>query len=633
MNSRAMQILKQLKEEEYVSISTLSFSLSVSERTVRNDIKELKAILDPQIAAIGYKKGFGYHLDVYREEEFNRLMHCSKFLNYESGRRKFYILEQILFSEKALRIDDFCEKLYVSRSTLNQDLKDLKRFLLDYNIDLEYINGRFKTVGNEFDIRQCIGQNIHNFLVMKHKIGRYHNFIMLAVTRILRDKKITLEADSLNELVNTLAVAIVRFNQDKSIAINPAILAQIVNFSEYSISAQIYAELVDLTEGKQITQAETAYISIHLTSKKTITSDNKDIVATVQYTKICEIVGLMLTKVKEYYDIDFTDDSALKTALIFHLIPLVLRIRFSTYKQNPILKSIKHEMVYAYNMAAVAAEVIVEKFKTIISEDELSYIALYFNLALERKKLSNVQKRILLVSSSGRSASEYVKYKLQVLYGSFISHIEAIDVLLLKTYDLNCIDCIIALTKIEYNVGCPVVRISVLFDEKDRKVLDKVFLKNNAVLSYFAPDLFIPSVNADSKEEIIRLMINRVLDSRLIGYDPCFLINSILERDRVATTELDSGVAFPHPNICVSKETFVCVAILDKPVLWNKQRVQLIWMPFIGDSCGGKLKNFYKLATKILLEKNVINKIIQNKSFDYFITLVKQINDEIEVVN
>ena len=49
------------------------------------------------------------------------------------------------------------------------------------------------------------------------------------------------------------------------------------------------------------------------------------------------------------------------------------------------------------------------------------------------------------------------------------------------------------------------------------------------------------------------------------------------------------AVAMPHPWKAVSKDTFVCLAILDKPVQWGEAKVQVVFLVSIADDATAKL--------------------------------------------
>ncbi len=53
---------------------------------------------------------------------------------------------------------------------------------------------------------------------------------------------------------------------------------------------------------------------------------------------------------------------------------------------NPIINDIKEKYSFAYELASIGLSAVCERLKVKITEDEISFFALHFILALERKR-------------------------------------------------------------------------------------------------------------------------------------------------------------------------------------------------------------------------------------------------------
>lgn len=72
-------------------------------------------------------------------------------------------MKKLLLTNAYVKLDDLAEILYVSRSTLQNDLKELRKLLATYGLSLEnrpYHGIRVK--GNEARLRYCISDYIFN---------------------------------------------------------------------------------------------------------------------------------------------------------------------------------------------------------------------------------------------------------------------------------------------------------------------------------------------------------------------------------------------------------------------------------------------------------------------------------------
>ncbi|WP_281241111.1 PTS sugar transporter subunit IIA [Marinococcus luteus] len=72
----------------------------------------------------------------------------------------------------------------------------------------------------------------------------------------------------------------------------------------------------------------------------------------------------------------------------------------------------------------------------------------------------------------------------------------------------------------------------------------------------------------------ILMFFKRELSARHL-IDDGFL-DSVFERENVASTAFGSLVAIPHPVMPKTEETFLSFCTLDKPVRWGERHVQLV---------------------------------------------------------
>ncbi len=83
----------------------------------------------------------------------NRL-HLNKRNNYE---RIFYIIRRLLVNVGYIKLDDLAEEMFVSRSTLNVDMPEVKRILYSYQLSLiSKANYGITIKGHELNKRTCI---------------------------------------------------------------------------------------------------------------------------------------------------------------------------------------------------------------------------------------------------------------------------------------------------------------------------------------------------------------------------------------------------------------------------------------------------------------------------------------------
>ena len=106
-NKRCIQILKLLLEnKETITGDRLAFSIGVSSRTIRNDMKELNSLLEGWGAEAVAEIGQGYCLKVRDEETFQKFLNqieqkkIFKILFHQNQRTGFGILYQNCFYQQ-----------------------------------------------------------------------------------------------------------------------------------------------------------------------------------------------------------------------------------------------------------------------------------------------------------------------------------------------------------------------------------------------------------------------------------------------------------------------------------------------------------------------------------------------------
>ncbi len=145
LNPRMTVILRHLlKAETAVTSEFLAKVLAVTSRTVRNDIKELETIVKEYGASIKSIRGTGYELVLHDEQNFRKLLYGIVEQEKENEEmpimpedRVHYILKRLLLAENYIKLDSLADELYISRSTLQNDLKDVKTIFGRYGITLE----------------------------------------------------------------------------------------------------------------------------------------------------------------------------------------------------------------------------------------------------------------------------------------------------------------------------------------------------------------------------------------------------------------------------------------------------------------------------------------------------------------
>lgn len=138
MIQRQKNIIKDLKYSK-MSIKEISEKQNVTERTIRNDIKAINEELRPFESELLKNKDGNYFLFISDGKIFNEF-EKQELLNFEFDfseprDRITYISLRYLFSAKYIKSEEFLDEMFISRSSMQNDMKDVRELLAKYNLD------------------------------------------------------------------------------------------------------------------------------------------------------------------------------------------------------------------------------------------------------------------------------------------------------------------------------------------------------------------------------------------------------------------------------------------------------------------------------------------------------------------
>ncbi|MFV0480181.1 MAG: BglG family transcription antiterminator [Anaerorhabdus sp.] len=630
MSTRQRAIIRLMKNQEFMTSFQLAQRLNVSDRTIRNEIRSIMDFVKKNGAEISSKTGQGYRLDIIDTDLFQKFIENedNNLVPSNSEERIVFLLRHFLKNPGYVKIDELCDLLYISKATLQQDLKIAKNSLKEYRLELKSKpNYGLKISGKEFDFRLCLTNfTLKNKRGKDEAIDENEKFILelkALLAKILLQENYDISDFSFNNLAMHLLVTIRRIEQSCFIQMDDDELDNLKRKDEYKIAQKIVQEC-ELLTNIAIPESECGYISIHLTGKHNYNgyaNNHKNIVVDMETQ---QIVDKMLQRIYDTYRVDFREDLQLKMNLYLHLVPLLNRLNYNLVMKNPLREEILRRFSLAYQFAKEVCLVIEEKKEYIISDDEICYFALHLNLALEQQRTDDTKKNVLVVCSTGKGTSELLAYQIHSQFKDSLQTVTACDLLHLKEVDFTKYHYIFSTVPIDFPVPLPIIQIEYFFQDNDVDKIKKIIAetKSQEIEKFFSKDLFLTDIQSDKKNDILKEIVQRI---RMVRNIPENYYDSIMERELLAVTEFDNLVAIPHTNEPLSDETFVCVAILNEAIVWEEKKVQFIFLLSIGKNGDSDLKSFYGASSRMIMNKNAIKTLIQSKDFDDMMHILREI--------
>ncbi|MEI0550581.1 PRD domain-containing protein [Brachyspira intermedia] len=609
------EILSSLSVDSYITAEALSKQLNVSEKTIRTKVREINYELQKLNIKIESKPRYGYKLVCDNYDNFKSIDLISNINNDMDYRIRIIFKYLIEIDSEYIKADDICDSLDISKTTLTNILKIMEYNLKYHNLKLERRpNYGIKLIGNEFDIRNFIICNYLNDFLYENNMNEK---LIGIIINFLNKYEIKFSEINLENFIQYINVSINRIKNNKFICDyeNDIVkdIAEEIKLSEELIK-QIQNE-IDV----EFNDIEILFVAIHIASKN-LFSINENYNSVIQ-DKFSDIIDKMLNMVYKNLKIDLRNNFNLILLLNQHMIPLDIRIRYNIFQKNPMLNDIKNNYSLSFLLASESAVILKDYYNKDISEDEIGYLALLFQIGLE-ETVENINKiNILIVCGSGKTTSNLLVTKYRKEFNDYIENIYAADLIGLKDFDFSKVDYVFSTVPINLKLPIPIVYISNFLKSDDIINVKNTFesLNRNIILDYYKEEMFATDIKGDTKEEIIKNICEEIKKYKNI---PDNFYELVMKREQLAETDICNLVAIPHPIEVVTKDTFVYVAVLDKPILWQKNNVQVVFLISVSNN-NDDLKNFYQYTINFLLNENGVKKLIENKTFENLIFLIK----------
>lgn len=641
LNARMTLILREvMKAATPVTSEYLAKVIDVTSRTIRNDMKELETIVSTYGGLIKCIRGTGYQLEIHDDNAFRQLL--LKVADQDKEKlgempnipeeRVYYILKRMLLADDYLKLENIADELYISKSTLQNDLRDVKKILKQYGITLDKKpNFGLMIDGDEFKLRLCMVDHIFNKIkndldleqtgidiFSTEDINNIRNIILEQV----RIHAISLSDIGLHNLVIHIAIAINRIQNEKYVTLYPKELSELKKQRQYSVAMEIVAEL-EKSQGVIFPETETAYITIHLLGTRMITelnftdSDLQEIIDNQIFT----IVNKILETVDRELNLRIKDDKELHVAMSLHLNPAINRYRYGIHLPNPLIDDIKAKYPGAFQAAIIAGMVLKQELEIEINENEIGYLALHLGAAMESVRTENHPKKCMIICASGLGSARLLARKLQSRFGSRIEIVGTTEYYKVNQIPLMSLDFLVSTIPISIHLPIPVIQVNTILGGNDLDKIERVLLeRDNHTIQYLREELVFLQRDFETRDEVLNFIGKQLESLGLVQKD---FLKAVYERETISPTSFGNFVAIPHPVMPQTETTFWAVCTLKKPIDWGGKRVQFVCLLNVEKNSTDELQNMYDLLVKIIDNTHAVQQLIKCKTYNEFITIFK----------
>ena len=624
LDAKLMRVLELLTDskEHYMSSMELAQKCDVSKRTVQTRIQELRNSLEGTGATIEAKQHIGYRLHISDNDCYKHWLEQERsdsrlaLPNSEQERFQF-LLEQFLTKPYYFKLDDLSEELCISNKILSNDLKQLEYVLQHYDLALErkpYYGIRLR--GSEFNIRKCCMDYLPH--AESEDVSRKFGKILL---NTMLKNQVKFSETAFQNIVSYLTTTYFRNRAGHFADADKTQLKKIQGMREYEISQELVQELNRSGLRFSNRPAELLYITVfiaghRIANEEYYTSRN----AVLAYT-VNQLIGILLDCMQHVYNLDFHDNLDVRISLYNHIAPFHIRMLYQIPLHNPILHEVKQNYPYAYTMAQRCMAEFSKFYGRAIPEDETGYFAVILEMSIESRKRTRGKYNVLLVCMTGKSSSQFLSFQFRNEFGSYIEHLEVCSLYEFEHFNLqeHQINYIFTTVPLQAPRNIPVFEIRSFLEAGDvSQVRKRLELGNSDFLrDYYRRELFFPHLKGQTWEEVIRELCHCMAQAYPIPEKE--FTESVLKREQLASTDFGNETAIPHPEECFVKENIICVGILDKPIFWMRNTVQLVILAAIYDSASSEAQQFYQVTNELLADQKRVLQVVSQRNYDDFI--------------
>lgn len=628
MNKRAALILKHMiQSDETVNGVELASVLGTTSKTVGEEIRRVSEILRHFGADIISIKGIGYKLRVNNKTEFEIFAQCfyEKLLNetewtYYPAERMDYLLYHLCFDGKSLKSAEAADRLFISQSTLSSDLKRIRLILEEYHLTL--CHKPFYGVTME-------GLERHKrYLMMKYMYSNeeeaYLDYGVLefrldskkvhdTLIRAMERGKVRISEKGLDELVRYLIISDYRYARGNAAEPEEHIDSYVEKTEDYRLVCQIMEQLHILEN-----ESERKNLTCFLMGRRDFVSDEElDLSYLIFIRKIVDGVFRDLES-RTKTTVGYPGEMKKKIRLSFASMYMRLSMGVEYGYQN--INMLKEDIV-VFDYVLAICDILYERYGLKLREYDIAEFYYIVKNDIERHYEKYDPLDIVYISASGLNRARYYAREIKKAFPDYIRRERFLEYYEVENIKLEDGELIITdLPKQRFwSKENRVFQIREHLNTREMKRLSGVLAMKDKEREkwrkFFPKAFYISNIDLQDKQEIIRLIVDKFAESGLV--DKRFG-EMVQRREQLVSSELDHGVALLSGIYQTSSFAACGLGILKRPILWEKEYVQLIIMVSEG-------RDAYELARRIkkrLDSVKVIHSLIHSANYEEAVELL-----------
>lgn len=607
---RWYKLLELFSKQRIITMEELKNSTNLSTQTLKNSI----TLLNEQISGIAQieQEGSHYSLSIADNKAFElvlegKLKEDSDFNS--SDKRIAYIIKRLFFSDVHILIDDLSEELEVSRGTVNKDLHMVKKLAGEFNIMIEGTpNKGIRIKGGELEQRLLFIYFSYDYFPLKELAQNVLYQLEECANYFHLDKRTGFL------LKKAAAVTLHRIRTNHGLREPIPHYSNVQKNSDEAEHLLCQIELdYKITMGRN--DEDFLLFPININNISHVENKNKDLE---------NIFNLMMHQIHQTLIVEL-DDVQIYQEIRNHLLFMINRIIFRFYPNELFYDEIKENYPFAYELASTGAKELQRLLECSISKAEISYLAIYFELALRQHQKDFSVKKIAVVCPSGKGTAALIRRQLKKVIGPEIEIEQYTERMYEQQHleDTFAVFSTVPLKKV--NPAVPVIQMKHLFDDDWLLNVWSRTKKEHRQNFNFVDAYYQKLDSSISYQENLSGLLEKIAEDSIAGEQ---FVQRVLAREKERSTIFDYGVAFPHAILPDSNRILICLGTFNKPVSTADGEIEIVILVGIPEQLNKKseseLLELYNEIFRFASEKKSRRRILSIEDTNEFRNIIQR---------
>lgn len=637
--------------KEPLTSSQLAKKMSVSVRTIKNDMQMVKEILVEHGASLVSKKSEGYSLELHDIPLFHALyeqltLRKSIYNTLISDRlvRSIYIARRLAGAQKEVKLEEVADELYLSRSAIKEAVRLVYPFFESFNLVLESRpNYGIGLIGQEqyrrLAITELVAIHYHKATLDDAEEGfcrwveckeEERQSVRRIFLKVLRESGLAIRDTLTQKLAVYLVITKNRIAAGYEIKLNEDWLSEAESSQEYEVAKAIFVTLDKAFGGYPEMKHEYLFMASLLQCYRDYSTD--EVIENKKMKKEAEQLAEQgFGHLIRTWQLDLQDQIQLKEDLVMTMVPLLYKIIYGI-SATQVLSRLPLETVsitdtpLSLELARSFIHFIEKEKHCQVSVDDLVMCAFKFYGLISRFSYPYRKAKLLVVSTGGKRAARTIIERIEKRYDSLLESVQACELYEIRGMDQSLYDGVVMDTpEFAYNYELPFLILNTVsrrhqFDQLHNQILINNYGFNDLLMPVEACRLY-DHFEYSSSENFLRFI------SYKHGMDDssCKLLEQwLMTNESFFSYENSTNSVIIMGNYALTQKECIEIYRLKKPALWNREEIRHILfysLDFSGNLY--KLKAMENLTREFTVTPSYFDELFETSDPKLFEEMIK----------